>query len=240
MDELRSLVSTYSPHLICLCETWLDDSIIDDELYIPTFSLVCRDRNRNGGDVAFFIHNSIPYKVLMHHQHIELLVLELTLNNCNLLCALLYRPPSSDLTVLSHLEDTLDALPPNKTNTMVLLGDFNIDLTTHTNDPQLVSLQAKHGLTQIISSLTRTMQSSATIIDHVYVSEHLHSIMSPISSSDHSCVLLSLLNRRVLPTKPCQHKVWLYQHADFDAANDTLIDSPFEPSSSNSVDSVWN
>jgi len=180
--------------------------------------------------------------VLLHHQHIELLVLELTLNNCNLLCALLYRPPSSDPTVLSHLEDTLDAFPPNKINTMVLLGDFNIDLTTHTNDPQLVSLQAKHGLTQIISSPTRTMQSSATIIDHVYVSEHLihsHSIMSPLSSSDHSCVLLSLLNRRVLPTKPCQRKVWLYQRADFDGANDTLIDSPFEPSSSNSVDSVW-
>ena len=63
--------------------------------------------------------------------------------------------------------------------------------------------------------------------------------MSPLSSSDHSCVLLSLLNRRVLPTKPCQRKVWLYQCADFDAANDTLIDSPFEPSSSNSVDSIW-
>lgn len=160
MDELRSLVSTYSPHLICLCETWLDDSIIDDELYIPTFSLVCRDRNRNGGDVAFFIHNSIPYKVLLHHHHIELLVLELTLNNCNLLCTLLYRPPSSDPTVLSHLENTLDALPPNKINAMVLLSDFNIDLTTRSNDPQLVSLQTKHGLTQIISSPTRTMQSS--------------------------------------------------------------------------------
>ena len=36
MDKLRSLVSTYSPHLICLCETWLDESIADDELYIPT------------------------------------------------------------------------------------------------------------------------------------------------------------------------------------------------------------
>ena len=113
---------------------------------------------------------------------------------------------------------------------------------TRTNDPQLTSLQAKHGLTQIISSPTRTMQSSTTIIDHVYISKHLnysHSIMSPLSSTDHSCVLLCFLNRRVLSTKPRHCKVWLYQCADFDAADDTLIDFPFKPYSSRSVDSVW-
>ena len=114
MDELRSLVSTYSHHLFCLCETWLDDSITDNELYILTFNLVHKDRNRNGSGVTFFILDTVPYKVLLHHQYIELLVIELTLNNCNLVCALLYQPPSSDPTVLSHLEDTLDALPPTK------------------------------------------------------------------------------------------------------------------------------
>lgn len=85
------------------------------------------------------------------------------------------------------------------------------------------------------------MQSSAIITDHVYVSEHLnhsHSIMSP-SLPLITVVYYSLFSME--KSYPPSHviAVWLYQRADFDAANDTLIDFPFKPSSSSSVDSVW-
>jgi len=109
LDELRTLVSQHSPHVICLCETWLDDSILDDELFIPSFNLVRRDRSRHGGGIALYIHNSIPFKVLLTHSHIELLITERTLQSCNLVCA----HPHHQM-VLSLLEDSLDGLLPSK------------------------------------------------------------------------------------------------------------------------------
>jgi len=127
IDELRALVSTHHPHIICLCETWLDDSITDSELFIPTFHIVRRDRNRHGGGIAIFIHDSIPFKILLSHHSSELLFLELSLNNCNLICVLTYRPPSADSSVLAHLEDSLDSLPQVSSRPLLLLGDFNIN-----------------------------------------------------------------------------------------------------------------
>lgn len=32
LDDLRCLTSQHLPHIICLCETWLDDTILDNEL----------------------------------------------------------------------------------------------------------------------------------------------------------------------------------------------------------------
>ncbi len=44
-----------SQQLPNMCETWLDDTIVDSELFIPSFSLV---RSRHGGGIAIFIHDS--------------------------------------------------------------------------------------------------------------------------------------------------------------------------------------
>ena len=67
VDELRCLTSQQLPHIICLCETWLDDTILDGELFIPSFSLVRRDRSRHGGGIAIFVHDSTPFKVLSNY-----------------------------------------------------------------------------------------------------------------------------------------------------------------------------
>jgi len=228
LDELRTLVSQHSPHVICLCETWLDDSIVDDELFIPSLNLVRQDISRHVGGIALYIHDSIPFKVLLTHSHIELLINELTLRSCNLVCALIYRPPSSNGSVLSLLEDSLDGLPPGKSNSLLLLGDFKIDATPGINDLSLISIQAKHNLTQVITSPTRTTSDTATIIDHVYPSaclNHSHSVLPPLSSSDHACIQISLNNIRTVRSRSCQRKAWLYQCGDFESANDMLAQS---------------
>ncbi len=119
VDELRCLTSQQPPNIIFLCETWLDDTILDGELFIPSFSLVRRDRSRHGGGIAIFIHDSTPFKVLSVHPQIELLILELTLNSRKLSLALFYRPPSANTSILHNLEDTLDVLPPTKTKSLI-------------------------------------------------------------------------------------------------------------------------
>ena len=41
----------------------LDDSISDDEILIPGLSFIRRDRDRHGGGIAMYVHESVPYSV---------------------------------------------------------------------------------------------------------------------------------------------------------------------------------
>ena len=40
LDELSLLCADSSPHVVCIVETWLDDSVFDNELTIPNYCLV--------------------------------------------------------------------------------------------------------------------------------------------------------------------------------------------------------
>ena len=74
IDHIRLLASVHQPHIISICETWLDESISNDEVFIPGFTLIRRDRNRHGGGIAIFIYNSVRFTILLKHPSIELLL----------------------------------------------------------------------------------------------------------------------------------------------------------------------
>ncbi len=65
IDELRAICATYCPDVVCLVETWLCSDIIDSELYIPNYNVIRLNRNRNGGGVAIYFHNSIRFNILL-------------------------------------------------------------------------------------------------------------------------------------------------------------------------------
>ena len=243
IDDLRLLAEAKSPHVILLCETWLDDSISNDEICINNYNLIRRDRSRHGGGIAMYVRDNIPFSTILSHPSIEFLLISLKLKHCSLLCALFYRPPSSDSTALSLLESSLEAIPPAKLKNLVLLGDFNIDVTTTHLPPLLQSLVDKLSLQQVVSSPTRVTNRSSTTIDHAYISDSLTFnscvTLPPIEGSDHNCILVSLgVSPPPLP-KTSRRKVWLYKRADFDSANRSLscIPSFFFPGKD--VNAFW-
>ena len=104
----------------------------------------------------------------------------------------------------------------------------------------LSSIQAKHDLQQIISHPTCQTKSTSTMIDHVYLSNPLsnfYSILSPLSTSDHCFILLSLSNVKPPRAKPSRRRIWIYQQADFDMANNKLTAHCIDESLP--VDTVW-
>ena len=129
---------------------------------------------------------------------------------------LLYRPPRDDLSVLSALESTLEELSPAQVESLVFLGDFNIDLSpskiTSTSSRQLGSMSNKFVLKQIVSSPTRVSKHSCSIIDHIYLSENLVmlscAIQPPIKSSDHRSIFFNL-EVASPSSKLVRRKVWL-------------------------------
>ena len=173
IDNLRAVAATHAPDVILLCETWLDSTISINELFIPNYSISRRDRNRHGGGVAIYIRDTIPYSVYISHDSIELLLVELKLKHGHLLCGVFYRSPSSKSSVLTILESTLEAIPPNRLTSLTLLGDFNIDQRNpdHPLQPHLHSIQDKLNLHQVVSEPTRSTISTDTLLDLAYLSD---------------------------------------------------------------------
>ena len=243
LDHLKVLVSVNTPHIISICETWLDDSISNDELHINGYSLTRRDRDRHGGGVAVYIHESITMSVRLIHPRIELLLVDLKLTWKTITCGLYYRPPSSDSSNLDELESTLEELPAPRLRNLLITGDFNIDLISSPYHPQLSSIQYKFGLKQAVTSPTRESATSTTLIDHIYVSEHLTntscSVQPPVPGSDHNSVLLRLKKTTIPPSKSHRRKIWLYKKADFDEANATLQCLSADSFPSEDVNILW-
>ena len=65
MDELKGLSEVESPDAICIVETWLSDSISDNELVLSGYQCVRRDRDRQGGGVLMYVHSSFCCKFML-------------------------------------------------------------------------------------------------------------------------------------------------------------------------------
>ena len=55
--------SNVNASILGITESWLDDSVPDSEISIDNFSLLRKDRNRNGGGVALYIKNLFAFNV---------------------------------------------------------------------------------------------------------------------------------------------------------------------------------
>ena len=95
IDFVQDVSNIYTL-FICLCETFLDSSILDAEIFMPGF-VVCRcDRaDRLGGGLCIYIKNSIVFKVCLSYSNsvCELLIVKLA--NPSLIVIAIYRPSSS-------------------------------------------------------------------------------------------------------------------------------------------------
>lgn len=80
-DDIFDLLCSFHIDVLTLSETWLDDTVPDAEIQPAgcDFSLLRRDRNRNGGGVAIVLSSRVHYcqKCDLSSGHIESLWVEL-------------------------------------------------------------------------------------------------------------------------------------------------------------------
>lgn len=95
-EELSALASTHKYDVIGLSETWLDDTVKNDTILIPSYLPPLRkDRNRHGGGVLAYISEDLPcrHKPDLEPANIEGLCLEVQLTGEKVLLFINYRPP---------------------------------------------------------------------------------------------------------------------------------------------------
>ena len=106
MDKLRALVDTQNPHIVCIVETCLSNDISDNEVSLEGYQVICLDRNRHGGGILIFVHDSLVSKVVMAGpSSLELLIISVSnhVNTCkHHLGLFIALPPVVYLVVWNH------------------------------------------------------------------------------------------------------------------------------------------
>jgi exonuclease III len=190
------------PNILGFSETFLSDKVQDSEVAIPGYSLHRRDRgDRKGGGIAVYISEHLPAirRPDLEHSQIEAVWLEVRpIGIKPMLVCHIYRSPSSQVNWFEHFEHSLELAQQND-NEVVCMGDFNVDIQKNSgNTDKLSSLMESFQFDQLIKEPTRVTTSSATLIDHVYVTcpeKITFTKVLQLSISDHFAVVAVYANK---------------------------------------------
>ena len=114
---------------LCLCETFLMDSINDSEIQIPGFSIVRCDRLlREGGGVCIYVRNTKSFSVCLKYSNSICDLLIVKLHQPSLIIILMYQPPTCPITefndIILKTKSYIMSLPFPLPN-IIMLSDFN-------------------------------------------------------------------------------------------------------------------
>ena len=171
--------------IVVITETWLTPRTSDEDLLISNFSRPYRkDRiGRPGGGVAIYIKqglHSVPRSDLIYGD-IEAICVEIILKKHKLLLCGVYRPPNSGNPYWDLIETTFDNLSNSGLEDIVVVGDFNNDMATHSCSTKIRNLISSYNFSQLIVEPTHYTETSSSIIDLILVSkpENVILVMSP-------------------------------------------------------------
>ena len=169
ISELRYIAVQSNAAVICLSETWLDDSVSDGEISIDGYCLIRRDRNRSGGGVCMYIRSDLSFSQRsdLETAGLEVLFCDILLPKSKpIVIGTCYRPPKQyDFT--EKLEESLFKIRSD--SEVYLLGDFNICLLHRNSNlcKKYLSTLRMFDLKQLITDATRVTSTSSALIDHV-------------------------------------------------------------------------
>ena len=197
LDELCIFVDNEKPHIICINETKLDDSIDDSLIRIDGYVIIRKDRNKHGGGVALYIHQNIHFELMSELMCDELESVSVQIKNGKFkpfIVTSIYRPPGKPVSYFNELESLFGRLE-SQNKESIIMGDTNCDFDTPlANDTKhLNNILNSFGYSQLIKDPTRTTSTTSTIIDHVMTNRPeiiTCSGVIPCGISDHDALYL--------------------------------------------------
>jgi len=123
--------------VISLTETWLNDSVHDEEiLFNSDYNIFRRDRDdsvsikKDGGGVLLAVSSKFPAKRRSDFEsNIEIIWIEFKVDNCRkVFCGTVYVPPDTKASVYASLEESLNRVQSQvrSGDSVLLFGDFNL------------------------------------------------------------------------------------------------------------------
>ena len=194
MQEIRILANNTNAAVMCFTETWIDDSVTNNETDVPGYTIVRKDRNRNGGGICMYIREDLAFSPMTLDQSEgieEIMCIELFLPKTRpIIVATCYRPPHQT-DFIENFERCL--MQFRMDCELYVLGDFNISYldTTMSLRNQYCNLLNQYNLNQIITNPTRVTNVTSSLIDHILCSKMeiiAQSGVINVGLSDHSLI----------------------------------------------------
>ena len=170
--------------ILAFSETWLNPSVLSQDLHIQTFREPER-KDRVGdshGGVVIYVKENVHYRrrLDLEPRSVECIWIELTLKQKHVLFGLFYRPPNSDLTYYSSLEDSIHLAVDTGIDDIIITGDFNFNMLNSQYARKINSLCQQFSLYQSISEPTHYTENSISLIDLLLVSNKDRIIFSGV------------------------------------------------------------
>ena len=222
--SLQAFLENNKPDIIIGTETHLSPDISNCELFPASYKIIRKDRNPHGGGVL------IATKSSNMDSDCEIIWLELhgLQGTQSDFIVSFYHPPGSDISILQQLNKSLGKLVQQaKNHTVVLAGDFNLlginwglsstrtDARDHKQCQYLLDIINDYHLTQLVDEPTRTIETTASILDLILTSKPalVEDIKISPGISDHDIITASLLHQ-AQKNKCKPRKVLDYKYGD--------------------------
>ena len=184
--------------MLCVTESWLTSDIEDNVITIPGYNVCRQDRenlDREHGGIVNYIKEGINYSkksdVLNTCNNIEVVLIEIALPNTRpFLLSTVYRIPDATVDYLNAVDDLFQNCS-TQYDEMIIVGDFNLDISKANNSRKINNFAKNSDLHQLIKDYTRITDKSRTIIDLAFVSRPETITSSGVHSlglSDHSLI----------------------------------------------------
>ena len=210
-EELQNTIDIINPDIICMSETWFDNSVPPNAHIPEGYNLIRKDRNENfqmkykknnGGGVAILYRTylNITEKKSLNDDTEDILWAQVQMKNSFLL-GVVYRPDYSQMIEDSEKECTLEKnirKASEISNQIFITGDFNIDIRDPNDkfNSSLKDIYKPYGLKQQIKKSTRIdpKTGKGKIIDHIWTTPEIEVKSSGtfIGISDHLGVFAKL------------------------------------------------
>ena len=197
IEEMRVLTHD----ILAINETKLDASIHSNEVNLPGYEIIRKDRcinGRHGGGVYMYLRNNLNFSIRedLMNDKLECLIIEISKpRSMPFLVGTWYRPPNSPRELLNLFEDTIDRIDAENSE-LYLLGDLNCNLLAQNPDANtfdLLNTLDIYDLTQLITEPTKLTPISKSLIDLCitnYPEKVTCSGVLPLGISDHSLVYI--------------------------------------------------
>lgn len=211
--QLIWVVNKWRPIVICLVETHITNELQENELEIEGYkSIHAFSTSRYTGGSSIYVKKEFKFKqiinrVIEKNMWISGIHMKLRSKHYNIL-SLYHSPNASASDFLLKLEDILYEYTV-KPDTLLLLGDFNIDLDKDTfYSRKLKGIIERSGLYQLVEQSTRITQQSATKIDLFITSDKKieHKVHYTPKITDHSIITIDI------PEMPIYPRIITYQN----------------------------
>ena len=216
-EELFQLIKDTDADIICVSETWYDDSIPISTNVPKNYNIIRKDRSqkfkdkyskKGGGGVAIIYkkHIKIEKKPKLCDDTEEILFVQVN-TKPSFMLGVVYKPNYSDLLFSENetiLEETISKATET-TNRIIVTGDYNVDLFDQVEKESLILNSIMEGLClqQQIKKPTRVNMTnfSKTLLDHFWTSPEIEPKNSGTITgiSDHFGTYLKLNVKKQLP-----------------------------------------